>query len=230
MAFARPLLKGDRKERAILRRADNEQCYGEGAGRWVACSLRAPACLRPFLFLSPVLAALPIRPMPAPPCKHASAAGVQIATNQISEGVRAGEAAAEAGADWLDLNVGCPIYEATRRGLGAALLRKPAKLAKLVRGGAGGWVGGSVPARPWRRSLQDQLSPAAEPRFTPCTAPPSTPRQVNGIALQSPLPLTVKIRLGESASKINVEEVVGLLERAGAAAVTIHGRWGPGSG
>ena len=27
----------------------------------------------------------------------------------------------------------CPIYEATRRGLGAALLRKPAKLAKLVR-------------------------------------------------------------------------------------------------
>lgn len=29
---------------------------------------------------------------------------------------------------------GCPIYEATRRGLGAALLRKPKKLAKLVGG------------------------------------------------------------------------------------------------
>ncbi|KAL4424986.1 hypothetical protein ABPG77_002871 [Micractinium sp. CCAP 211/92] len=131
MAFARQLAKGDRKERAILRRAENEQCYG-----------------------------------------------VQIATNVIDEGVRAGEMAAEAGADFLDLNVGCPIYEATRRGLGAALLRKPKKLAKLV----------------------------------------------NGMATRLPLPLTVKVRLGESASKINVEEVAALLEQAGAAAVTIHGR------
>ena len=60
--------------------------------------------------------------------------GVQLATNQISEGVRAGVLAAEAGADWVDLNVGCPIYEATRRGLGSALLRKPAKLARLAAG------------------------------------------------------------------------------------------------
>lgn len=29
---------------------------------------------------------------------------------------------------------GCPIHEATRRGLGAALLRKPKKLARLVNG------------------------------------------------------------------------------------------------
>lgn len=87
MAFARHVLKGDRKERAILRRADNESVYG-----------------------------------------------VQIATNQISEGVRAGEMAAEAGATFIDLNCGCPIYEATRRGLGAALLRKPQKLARLVNG------------------------------------------------------------------------------------------------
>lgn len=28
MAFARQLAKGDRKERAILRRAENEKCYG----------------------------------------------------------------------------------------------------------------------------------------------------------------------------------------------------------
>lgn len=50
--------------------------------------------------------------------------------------------------------------------------------------------------------------------------------QVNGIALKSPLPLTVKIRLGENDDKINVEEVVGLLQAAGAAAVTVHGRCG----
>lgn len=38
------------------------------------------------------------------------AAGVQIATKQIDEGIAAGLMAAEAGATWLDLNCGCPIY------------------------------------------------------------------------------------------------------------------------
>lgn len=52
-------------------------------------------------------------------------------------------------------------WQATRRGLGAALLRKPAKLARLV----------------------------------------------EGIASRSPIPITVKVRLGENAAKINVEEV-----------------------
>ena len=37
-------------------------------------------------------------------------AGVQIATKQIDEGVKAAHMAAEAGADWVDLNCGCPIY------------------------------------------------------------------------------------------------------------------------
>ena len=36
--------------------------------------------------------------------------GVQIATNIIDEGVKAGNLAADAGATWLDLNCGCPIY------------------------------------------------------------------------------------------------------------------------
>ena len=38
--------------------------------------------------------------------------GVQIATKQIDEGIAAGRMAAEAGATWLDLNCGCPIYGA----------------------------------------------------------------------------------------------------------------------
>jgi len=104
--------------------------------------------------------------------------GVQIATNVIDEGVKAGLMAAEAGADWVDLNCGCPIYEATRRGLGSALLRKPEKLARLVA----------------------------------------------GIASQLPIPLTVKIRTGQSEGSINVSKVVELLSRSGAAAVTVHGR------
>lgn len=68
--------------------------------------------------------------------------------------------------------------EATRRGLGAALLRKPKALAKMVA----------------------------------------------GIVLESALPVTVKIRTGESEKKINAPLVAELLHRAGAAAVTIHGR------
>lgn len=87
MGFARHLIRGDGREKALLRRAPNEALFG-----------------------------------------------VQIATNQISEGIKAGLMAAEAGADWVDLNCGCPIYEATRRGLGSALLRKPQKLARLVAG------------------------------------------------------------------------------------------------
>ena len=60
--------------------------------------------------------------------------GVQIATNDIEEGVRAATLAADAGANFVDLNCGCPIYEATRRNLGSALLRYPDKLARLVAG------------------------------------------------------------------------------------------------
>jgi hypothetical protein len=59
MAFARMLLKGEPKERAMLRRAANERLFG-----------------------------------------------FQIATNQIDEGVHAAQAAAAAGADWVDLNCG----------------------------------------------------------------------------------------------------------------------------
>jgi len=65
--------------------------------------------------------------------------GAQIATNAIGEGVRAGLIASqEFGADFVDLNCGCPIHETWKRGLGAALLKKPAKLERLVEGIANG--------------------------------------------------------------------------------------------
>jgi len=96
MAFARFLGKGNRVERARLRRV-RERGDGE----------------RTF--------------------------GAQIATNAIGEGVRAGLiASGEFGADFVDLNCGCPIHETWKRGLGAALLKKPAKLERLVEGIANG--------------------------------------------------------------------------------------------
>ncbi len=107
------------------------------------------------------------------PCVSLPIAGVQFATNQISEGLRAAEAAAEAGADWVDLNCGCPIYEATRRGLGAALLRKPAKLAKLVSSGGAGerGIGNLMAVLCWRQycSMQNAHMCVDSSSQTPAT-------------------------------------------------------------
>jgi tRNA-dihydrouridine synthase 3 len=104
--------------------------------------------------------------------------GFQIATKSSDEALRAAELAVKEGATWIDLNCGCPIYEATRRGLGAAMLKRPSSLVKLV-----------------------------------------------GLTVAStPLPMTVKIRLGVSDSKINAHQVVEGLVNAGVAAVTVHGR------
>ena len=105
--------------------------------------------------------------------------GIQFATNNVEEGCRAIDMAAEAGADFCDLNCGCPIFEATRRGLGSSLLRSPKKLGKLVNG------------------------------------------LVNN---KHNMPVTVKIRLGCEVETINCSEVVRTLRKAGASAITVHGR------
>ena len=58
--------------------------------------------------------------------------GVQLADrhpDSLAEGARIAEAK---GARFVDLNCGCPIDQMTRRGLGASLLQKPGRLARLV--------------------------------------------------------------------------------------------------
>jgi tRNA-dihydrouridine synthase 3 len=58
--------------------------------------------------------------------------GVQLADRSpetLAEGARIAESR---GARFIDLNCGCPINEITGRGLGASLLRKPGRLARLV--------------------------------------------------------------------------------------------------
>lgn len=85
MAYARKLVKRDRKERALLRRHSSESCFG-----------------------------------------------VQIAARQAQEAAEAGRIIEDSGADFIDINCGCPIDDTTRRGLGAALLRRPRQIAALV--------------------------------------------------------------------------------------------------
>lgn len=58
--------------------------------------------------------------------------GVQLADRNADTLAEAARLAESRGARFVDLNCGCPIHEITRRGLGASLLRKPAKLGRLV--------------------------------------------------------------------------------------------------
>jgi len=58
--------------------------------------------------------------------------GVQLAARSAETLAEAGRIAEQRGARFVDLNCGCPIDEITRRGLGASLLRKPARVGRLV--------------------------------------------------------------------------------------------------
>jgi tRNA-dihydrouridine synthase 3 len=58
--------------------------------------------------------------------------GVQLADRAEASLAEAARIAESRGARFVDLNCGCPIEEITRRGLGASLLRKPARLGRLV--------------------------------------------------------------------------------------------------
>ena len=57
---------------------------------------------------------------------------VQLAGNQPEEMAWAAELVEARGADFVDINCGCPIDYFTRKGLGAALSRQPNKIRKIV--------------------------------------------------------------------------------------------------
>lgn len=85
MLYARFLLQGKGREKALLRRHESEKCFG-----------------------------------------------VQFITSEPQETLHAAELAQAAGASFVDLNCACPIDEVVRRGLGAALLKRPKKIAQIV--------------------------------------------------------------------------------------------------
>jgi tRNA-dihydrouridine synthase 3 len=58
--------------------------------------------------------------------------GAQIAASKPADAIAAGLAAAERGAAWVDLNCGCPIHDVVKRGMGATMLQRPARLGELV--------------------------------------------------------------------------------------------------
>jgi tRNA-dihydrouridine synthase 3 len=68
-----------------------------------------------------------IRRAPGEPCF-----GVQLAGNKPEEMAWAAALVEERGADFVDLNLGCPIDRFTRVGLGASLARQPGRVRRLV--------------------------------------------------------------------------------------------------
>jgi tRNA-dihydrouridine synthase 3 len=68
-----------------------------------------------------------IRRAPGEPCF-----GVQLAGNRPDDLAWAAALVEARGADFVDLNLGCPIDHFTRRGLGAALGRKPTRVRRIV--------------------------------------------------------------------------------------------------
>ncbi|NOY90145.1 MAG: tRNA-dihydrouridine synthase family protein [Deltaproteobacteria bacterium] len=57
---------------------------------------------------------------------------VQVMGNEIEKMAEAAALLAEAGADVVDLNVGCPMPRVVRKGVGAAMLKDPALLFRVV--------------------------------------------------------------------------------------------------
>jgi tRNA-dihydrouridine synthase 3 len=68
-----------------------------------------------------------IRRAPEEPCF-----GVQLAGNDPDEMAWAAALVAARGAEFVDLNLGCPIDHFTRKGLGAALARQPKRVQRIV--------------------------------------------------------------------------------------------------
>ena len=85
MAYAFKLVKGDRRERALLRRTSEKGIFG-----------------------------------------------VQLAAQKAPFAIEAAQMAMDKGADFIDLNCGCPIHDTVKRRMGSYLLKKPAQLGSLV--------------------------------------------------------------------------------------------------
>ena len=58
--------------------------------------------------------------------------GVQLAGKRPEVMAQAARTAEEGGADFVDVNLGCPIQDTVRRGFGAALLRRTSRVAAIV--------------------------------------------------------------------------------------------------
>src|ERR1700761_8518034 len=103
---------------------------------------------------------------------------VQLAGCEAQWMRRGAEIAADAGADIIDLNFGCPAKRVTNGYAGSALMRVPDEALRLV----------------------------------------------ETVVAATPLPVTVKMRLGWDDDSLNAPEIARRAVNAGAQMITVHGR------
>ncbi len=103
---------------------------------------------------------------------------VQLSGSEPDSLARAAEMAEAAGADAIDINMGCPSRKVTDTGAGADLMRFPAKVEAIL------------------REVRKRIK----------------------------CPLTIKIRSGWDADRINAVEISEIAEGCGVDAVTLHSR------
>lgn len=106
----------------IANRAFRRQSRRHGAGATVSEMVSAHALVRDN----------PQSLIMATPGDDESPVGIQIFGAEPPVMAEAAAIVADAGADWIDVNMGCPVGKVCRTGAGSALLDDPARAAELV--------------------------------------------------------------------------------------------------
>ncbi len=100
-------------------------------------------------------------------------------------------------AECIDINGGCPVPKIIKSGAGSTLTKEPEKLYSIV------------------KSVVDAVSGFDGNRID---------RNEKTVKMESPVPVTVKFRLGWDADNITWKECAEAAIKAGASAITMHGR------
>ncbi len=99
--------------------------------------------------------------------------------------------------DLIDLNMGCPVAKVVRSGEGAALMKDPARAARIIEASV--------------RALAEVAAAGGD----------TGPGSAAGSGIK---PLTVKFRKGWDEQSANAPEFARMCQETGASALTIHGR------
>ena len=100
--------------------------------RRLACEWGAPVCVGEMAYAHKVLAGQRTELALLRRHEGEHAFGVQLAGKRPELMAEAARVAQDRGADFVDVNLGCPINDAVRRGFGAALLRRASRVASIV--------------------------------------------------------------------------------------------------
>jgi tRNA-dihydrouridine synthase B len=125
----------------------------------------------------------------------------------------AAASAVAAGADAIDINMGCPVPKVCKTGSGAALLADPALAVAVARAAVDGAVEGAA-----ARALAPTHARGGPPSTAPTTGGPTGARVAE-------IPVTVKLRSGQRPGETSGFELAQrLVCDAGVAAIAFHPR------